>query len=227
MRRSELDSNIKRPTDWTCPLCYANVFASRDKCYRCYTKRPEKKKKKYISTTTTTSIFGSAKKIWTIITVSYAAYRLIRYLLPIIRRKNMIRHAISFLRQPPSFFMLAEHFFVLICIGKHISLKFRQSTIQISRNIVLPNPMNIVGRGLRNMRRRKNNKPRRPKGFKAFTWRGKTDLNFVRIFSLSSLFHTHTHSLSLSTTTTTGRSMGTRKTVKLQQSEIVSLRICG
>lgn len=29
-----------RPGDWTCPECSANVFASRDKCFRCSTARP-------------------------------------------------------------------------------------------------------------------------------------------------------------------------------------------
>ena len=39
--------------------------------------------------------------------------------------------------------------------------------------------MKMVGQNLNSMRNRKNTKPRRPKGFKAFTWRGVTDLNFV------------------------------------------------
>mmetsp|Transcript_508 Transcript_508/g.784 ORF Transcript_508/g.784 Transcript_508/m.784 type:complete len:114 (+) Transcript_508:553-894(+) len=30
-----------RPGDWTCPNCSANVFASKNSCFRCQTPKPE------------------------------------------------------------------------------------------------------------------------------------------------------------------------------------------
>lgn len=30
-----------RPGDWTCPNCSANVFASKNTCFRCHTPKPE------------------------------------------------------------------------------------------------------------------------------------------------------------------------------------------
>ena len=30
-----------RPGDWTCPSCGANVFASKNSCYRCQTPKPD------------------------------------------------------------------------------------------------------------------------------------------------------------------------------------------
>ena len=179
--KNRFKANIKHPGDWTCPLCNVNVFASRDKCFRCYTKRPQKKTK----IVNENASFGKLKKLWTILTVSYAAYRFVRYILPIMRRKNLFRRMISFLKRPPTLVAFLEHITIMCMVFRKLysssSSMGKTSNIleSIQRHIVLPNPMKTVGRNLSIMRHRKNRKPRRPRGFKAFTWQGKTDLNFI------------------------------------------------
>ena len=183
--KNQFKANIKHPGDWTCPLCNVNVFASRDKCFRCYTKRPKKIPKETRIVNERNTSFGKLKKLWTILTVSYAAYRLVRYLLPIMRRKNIFPRMISFLKRPPTLVVFLEHIAVITLLSRKLyswsfSMGKASNILQsIRRHIVLPNPIKTVGRNLKIMRHRKNTKPRRPRGFKAFTWRGKTDLNFV------------------------------------------------